>query len=123
MKYFKKDGAIYAFDDAQLYLITSEYTELTQAEKEAHLNLVAQVILPSLKPRQFRLALLDAGILDEIEQAIDAIEDPNLKRKIQIEYQYTSDFERNNESILYMIDLLKLNQEQVDSLWIKALTF
>lgn len=123
MRYFKKNGYVYAFDSTQLYLVTDEYTELTQAEREAHLNPEFTQVYAPLKPRQFKLALLDAGLIDDVEQAIEAIEDETLKRKIQIEYQYASEFERENESVIHMIDLLQLDKNQVDSIWAKALTF
>ena len=125
MRYFNKNGSVYAFPDDQNHLITSDHIELTSDEVEAHLRPkpVESTVLASLKNRQFKLALLDAELIDDVEQAIEQIEDAVTKRKIQIEYQHASEFERQNESVLYMIDLLKLNQEEVDSLWIKALTF
>lgn len=78
--------------------------------------------LSSLTRRQFKLALLENGLLETIEQMIGAIEDPTLKSRIQIEYSESERFERTNDSVQYMLDVLNLSPEQVDDMWIYAMT-
>lgn len=78
--------------------------------------------LSSLTRRQFKLALLENELLETIEQMIGAIEDPTLKSRIQIEYSESERFERTNDSVQYMLDVLNLSPEQVDDMWIYAMT-
>ncbi len=78
--------------------------------------------LRPLTRRQFKLALLENGLLDLIEQRINAIEDQQMRTRIQIEYTESVNFERKSESVLYMATLLGLNEEQFDEMWIYAMT-
>lgn len=78
--------------------------------------------LRPLTRRQFKLGLLENGLLDLIEQRINAIEDPQMRTKIQIEYTESFNFERNSESVLFMSTLLELDEEQVDKMWEYAMT-
>lgn len=79
----------------------------------------------SLKPltrRQFKLALLENELLDQIESSISAIEDSNMRTRIQIEYTEATEFHRTSDSVAYMCQLLKLTDEQVNQMWEHALT-
>lgn len=78
--------------------------------------------LRPLTRRQFKLALLENGLLDLIEQRINAIEDQQMRTRIQIEYTESVNFERKSESVLYMATLLGLSEEQFDEMWIYAMT-
>ena len=78
--------------------------------------------LSSLTRRQFKLALLENGLLETIEQMIGAIEDPSLKSRIQIEYSESERFERTNDSVQYMLGVLNLTTDQVDEMWRYAMT-
>ena len=82
---------------------------------------------PPLKPltrRQFRLALVMNGFaLADIEAIINQIEDDMQRQIIQIEWQDATVFERNNSSLFAMAALMGLSAEQVDALWVQALTF
>ena len=78
--------------------------------------------LSSLTRRQFKLALLENGLLETIEQMIGAIEDPTVKARIQIEYSESERFERSNESVQYMLGVLDLTSDQVDEMWRHAMT-
>ncbi|HCE0841710.1 hypothetical protein [Acinetobacter baumannii] len=81
--------------------------------------------LLSLKPltrRQFKLALLQNNLLDEVEKKMAEIEDPFMRNKIQIEYNESLNFERNNESVLFMTSVLNITEEKVDKMWEQAMT-
>ena len=78
--------------------------------------------LSSLTRRQFKLALLENGLIEAIEQMIGAIEDLTLKSRIQIEYSESERFERTNDSVQYMLGVLELTSEQVDEMWRHAMT-
>ena len=101
-----------------IWVISDEDAEILAAEKY-------QAYLQSLKPltrRQFKLALLENGLLDQIENSISAIEDDQTRARIQIEYTEATEFHRTSDSVAYMCQLLGLTGEQVDQMWEQALT-
>lgn len=133
MKYFKKDDVIFAFDETQDELITEDFIEMTDDEIDRHLNPqnylsdeeIESVRLAQFLPltrRQFKLALLENDLLETIEQAIATVSDKTLKMRIQIEYSESERFERSNESVQYMLSILNLTEQQVDEMWLYALT-
>ena len=65
--------------------------------------------------RQAKLALLGAGLLDDIENAMASAD-----RSVQISWEYATEFERDNPIILYFQSQLNLSKEQVDNLFISA---
>ncbi|WP_269915419.1 hypothetical protein [Acinetobacter sp. HY1485] len=77
-------------------------------------------LLP-LTRRQFKLVLLQYQLLEKIEQLIDQITDKTLKFKMEIEYQESTTFERNSESVSYMCQLLQLSDDQIDTMWQEAM--
>ncbi|WP_425917547.1 hypothetical protein [Acinetobacter sp. TSRC1-2] len=77
--------------------------------------------LPKLTKRKFQLYMLDHGFLDDVENAIDAIEDSTQRRRMQIEYSSSDDFERLSPAVAYMSDLLGWTDEQIDTMWEQAL--
>ncbi|EFC32469.1 TPA: hypothetical protein RTG46_001394 [Campylobacter jejuni] len=65
--------------------------------------------------RQAKLALLEAGLLDDIEVMIQSAD-----KSIQINWEYATEFERKNELILFFQQQTKLSDAFVDELFIKA---
>lgn len=137
MKYYRNNttNLIHGFesDGSQDELITDEFKPLTKAEKERLLNpqkfLTAEekreIFLSTLKPltrRQFKLALLENDLLDRVESTIETIPDSLLRKRLQIEYTESDEFQRQSESVIAMCNLLELKEEEVDSLWQKAMT-
>ncbi len=122
MKYFKLNDQVFAYSDDQLDLVTEDMIEITGKELDDLLNPPQpEPLLPALTNRQFKLVLLENDLIDDVEKAISEIEDPKLKRRIEIEYEYATSFERYSDSIHIMSDLLELDKEKVDELWLKAL--
>lgn len=132
MRYFRAGESIFAFNSAQEHLITKEHIELTSNELDRFLNpqnymseeeklAIYRRSLPALTRRQFKLALLKNGMLDQIESAIMIIEDHFIRSVIQIEYNEATEFHRTSESILTMCRMLGLSDTQVDSMWSEAL--
>ncbi len=137
MKYFRntQTDLIHAFeqDGSQDELITEDFIQLTEEETDRLLNPERyltdeekeQIYLsnfPALTRRQFKLALLDNGLLNSVEASIEAIKDPIMKQRVQIEYSESERFERGNSSVKYMMDELNLKLEEVDKLWNYALS-
>ena len=133
MRYFKKDLEVYAFEENQLHLVDNTFSAMNAEEVDRHMNpqnymsdeekeLFRLTQFKPLTRRQFKLALLENGLLDTVEQMIESIEDPITKTRIQIEYSESERFERTNGSIQYMLGLLELTTDQVDEMWRYTIT-
>ncbi|HDZ4932029.1 TPA: hypothetical protein RTF98_000316 [Campylobacter jejuni] len=68
--------------------------------------------------RQAKLALLEAGLLDDIETMMQSA-----PKAIQINWEYATEFERENELILFFQQQAKLSDEFVNELFKKAKGF
>lgn len=135
MKYYKLSNDVYAFelDGSQDDYIKPEMVRMSSDEVDRYINpdkyLTAsqryQQYIDSLKPltrRQFKLVLLENGLLSQVEQAIDSIQDNKEKTKMIIEYTEATEFKRKSESLLMMCRLLNLSEDQINSMWEHALT-
>lgn len=79
--------------------------------------------LPILTRRQFmRTLVLNQFDLDDIEAKIRTIEDAQERQLALIDWHDATEFERNNPTMIMMIDLLGLTNDQVDALWSQGLT-
>ena len=74
----------------------------------------------SVTPRQARLALLQAGLLDEIEAALEAIEDVDTRRVAQIEWQTAQQIERDWPLLVQVAAAAGLTPERIDELFVVA---
>ena len=128
MKYYKLDNQVFAFeaDGSQDIYIKPEMVKMTKKDIESHLKievLPLEQSLPPLTRRQFKLALLHAGLNTQIEQLISSIENPMTKAVIEIEYNESTEFHRLSESVLYMCNLLKLSEDEINTIWQEALNY
>ena len=134
MKYYKLNDQVFAFenDGNQDEYITQDMVRMTPSEVDKHLNpkkymtdeQLYEIYVKSLRPltrRQFKLALLDVGLLDDLETAISNIEDTTEKRRIEIEYTESDKFARTSEIVKTMFTLINQTEEQINELWEKAL--
>ena len=97
--------------------ITAENEAILENERYA----AYQASLRPLTRRQFKLALLENGLLDQIENSISAIGDDKTRSLVQIEYAESTEFHRTSDSVAYMCQLLGLTNEQVDQMWEQAM--
>ena len=84
--------------------------------------------MPVLRPesvsrRQARRALLKAGLLDQVDVAIDAIQDIVTREAMRIDWQDATDFRRDNGTLIALAAALGLDDEQLDDLFIQASQF
>jgi hypothetical protein len=134
MKYYKLNNEVFAFelDGSQDELITKDMIKMSDDEVDRHINpykyLSAsqqyQLYLSSLRPlsrKQFKLVLLDSGLLDDLELSISNIENTLEKKRIEIEYTESTEFVRTSESVKTMFTLINQTEEQINELWEKAL--
>lgn len=135
MKYFKLNNEVYAFelDGSQDDIIQPNMIQMSSEEVDRHINPDKYLSeqqkqdkltksLRSLSRKQFKLALLDKGLLDALEDSISNINDTTTKRRIQIEYTESTEFVRTSEVIKTMFTLLNKTEEEINSFWQQALT-
>jgi len=69
--------------------------------------------------RQARLALLGAGLLQQVDLAIDALPEPQ-RSAARIEWDYSSEVHRDRAFVQQLGQALGLSDEQLDALFIQA---
>lgn len=69
--------------------------------------------------RQARLALLGAGLLQQVDQAISALPEPQ-QSAARIEWDYSSEVHRDRAFVQQLGEALGLSDEQLDALFIQA---
>lgn len=74
----------------------------------------------SVTMRQARLALLGAGLLDDVDAAIASIPDETTRRAAQIEWEFSNEVQRNNSFTSLLGAGLGLSSAQIDALFIQA---
>lgn len=92
-------------------------SDLTADEIEAMRPPVPQ----SVSMRQARLALLNAGLLDDVEAAIITMDEPQ-RTQTQIEWEYAQIVERDNALVAALGPKLGLDDAAIDSLFSMAAT-
>lgn len=125
MKYYRLSNDVFAFeaDGSQDSFIKPAMVLMTKSQVDEHLKaevLPLEQTLPPLTRRQFKLALLHAGLTDEINTAIAGINDATLKAVIEIEYNESTEFRRTSDSVKYMCNLLSLTNDEINELWLRA---
>jgi hypothetical protein len=74
----------------------------------------------SVTRRQAKQALALAGLLDQVQPAIDAIEDPVTRALAQIEWDDSVEFQRSRPLLIELATAIGLSVEQLDQLFITA---
>lgn len=77
------------------------------------------VIPAAVTMRQARLALLGAGLLDDVETAINAMAEP-AKTAARIEWDYSSELQRSHPLVTQLGGALGLDDAALDSLFVTA---
>lgn len=97
--------------------ISGEYSEIAE-----YVAPPVQVLIPSfVTMRQARLALLQQGLLSQVQTAIDSLPSPQ-KEAAQIEWDYSSEVHRDKPFVQLLGSTLGLSDEQLDSLFELAST-
>jgi hypothetical protein len=69
--------------------------------------------------RQARLALFQSGNLENVQPAIDAMDEPQ-RSAATIEWEYSQTVERNRDFVLILGQALGLTDKELDELFILA---
>jgi hypothetical protein len=72
--------------------------------------------------RQARLALLSAGLLGQVDGAINAIEDPVERQQAQITWEFSTEVERMDPLVTRLGTIFGLTDTQIDDLFFLART-
>lgn len=73
----------------------------------------------SVTMRQARLALLSAGLLQSVEDAINILPEPS-KTTANIEWNYSSEVHRESSFVILMGKKINLDDEALDNLFLAA---
>jgi hypothetical protein len=82
---------------------------------------IIQQPIKEITMRQARLALLQAGLLDDVQTAINTMSEPTKTAAI-IEWEYSGSVLRHNGFVSVLGPLLGLTEQQIDDLFILAST-
>lgn len=126
MIYFKsKNGEVYAYNnqaEREQYGST-DLVAMTQEEVDVHLNppTPPPQTPQSVTMRQARLALHAAGLLDQVDAAIDGLTEP-LRAAARIEWDYSSEVYRDKDFVQMLGASLGLDSDTIDQLFVSAAT-
>ncbi len=76
---------------------------------------------PTVTMRQARLALLGAGVLSQVEGAINALPEPQ-RTAAKITWEYSTEVHRHNGLVSQMAPALGMTAAQIDALFTTAAT-
>ena len=96
------------------------FEAIPQPEPEPEPEPLPPAVPQQVTMRQARLALLGAGLLDDVDAAIAAIPDPVQRKAAQIEWEYASTVERQSPFVQQLAAGLGLSAEQMDDLFVQA---
>lgn len=124
MLYFKRPttGEVFAyqFQDERDHFGPSDLLPMTEAEVQAHLNPQVVPQVPQVVTmRQARLALLGAGLLAQVDAAIDALPEPQ-KSAARIEWDYSSEVHRNRPFVQQLAAALGMDDAALDAMFVEA---
>lgn len=125
------NGNTYITDSTGIIVEPQEYYVVESPTANPPAWYVPEVVEPYIFPpyipqqvtmRQARLALLDAGLLNSIETALNSLPEPQRTRSL-IEWNHGSTVERNSSLVMQMSMALGLDGNQVDNLFLQASSY
>jgi hypothetical protein len=81
-----------------------------------------QINTISVSMRQFRLALVEKGLLRDIESLVNSLGDSTAEQKIKIEWEYATTINRNNVWVNDLLTKMNMTNEQINDIFLVALT-
>lgn len=112
-------GVVFAYtsEDERDAFGAPELVKMTPAQVAAHFGDIERLSIPSrVSMRQARLALLSAGLLDSVDEAVDALEG-DAGRAAQIEWEYAQEISRSHPFVQSIAQALELTDSQLDDLF------
>ena len=69
---------------------------------------------------QARVALIEKGLIDQVELALSSISDDKERAKAMVWWEYAQTVDRNNPIVKSLVATLGINDEQLDELFLLA---
>lgn len=110
--YFSRDDYVAAFPDRE-----ADWDALEASQNQQP---IAPTVPQSLSRAQARAALILAGLIDQVQPAIDTIADPLQRALVQNDWDNRSTFDRDNPTLLSLSSALGLTDAQLDGLFIEG---
>jgi hypothetical protein len=113
-----------AFAQAQGWIISEDAAIGDAWDGEAFIKPPAppQPIPASVTRRQAREALLDIGLLDDVEMVIGSIEDATERKRAEIYWLDSATFERAHPMLVQIASAVGLTDAEIDDLFVAAAT-
>lgn len=137
MKYYKLNNEVYAFeaDGSQDDYITEDMVKMSDGEVDRHVNPEKYLSdeerlqqkrsqYPKLTRYQFMRGMLEYGYKSsDIEAQIMLIEDEYTRELTMLGFKDAGYFERNDQSVTVMRDILEKTDLEIDEFWELCATF
>lgn len=115
------DGVVFVFEDSTRE--NEDGTTTTTTAQEKYEEARAQEMkarLPSVaSPMRIRLALLEMGLLEQIQTHVESLEEP-IKSKIYIMWEYSTEVRKNHPAIQKLAEQLNIDEDTLDQIFVKA---
>ncbi len=102
----------------------SDYAEYLKWLAEGNEPLPADSVIPpkvtEVTMRQARLALLGAGLLDDVDAALNAIPNEAQRKAALIEWEFSNTVQRDMSLVQQLAPALGLSEQQLDNLFAQA---
>lgn len=92
-----------------------------QARKDQH-DAALRVVPQSVTMRQARVTLIESGLIDSVEAAIDAIQDAAQRKIARATWDCSSEVQRRQPLVLMLAPAIGLSSSDLDNLFILAAT-
>lgn len=127
MKHYRNpnSGEVFAYDtqaEREMYGAPELVTMSDEEVAQHHAPPSAPAVPREVTRRQGRQALLLAGLLHQVQPAIDAIEDPTQRALMQIEWEDAQTFQRDRPQLIALARALGLDDPSLDALFQQAST-
>lgn len=123
MIYYKHSNTneVFAYETEQdrIRFGSNELVAMTPQEVDSHLNKQVNLVPSRVPMRKARKALRAAGLLAQIESALDAIPGPE-GEDARDDWEYSSEVHRDNPTLQALSSLIGITEEQLDQLFITA---
>jgi len=112
-------GVVPAAQEGHTRLWRGEWAQVPDADVPPVPAPPPPAVPPAVTMRQARLALLGAGLLDDIDAAINSLPSPQ-KEAAKIEWEYSQEVQRHNGFVSVLAPMLGLTEAQTDALFLTA---
>lgn len=114
----------YQLSDGNIIIATQDYIDSLHPDavpvEDPEVPVVPTPIVPQVVTmRQARLALLQAGLLDDVESVMNSLPEPD-RSAAHIEWNYSSEVHRNKPFVKLLGQALDLDDDAIDQLFITA---